>query len=99
MTEPSARREGSDQPALLDTELAHLPPALKVNGAVAGKAKVHLVVPAEAIEIHGVAGSERGRIASEFDGNVIQARITRCAADGRAAGRPRHPAGSPFRQV
>ncbi|MHB0952030.1 MAG: ABC transporter ATP-binding protein [Allorhizobium sp.] len=41
------------------------------------KARVNLVVPAEAIEVHPARDAARERIAAEFDGNLIDARVTR----------------------
>ncbi len=57
----------------------------RINGAVASKAKVNLVVPAEAIEIHAASETGRGRAATEFGGNVIDAKITRSDVVGHLA--------------
>ena len=47
-------------------------------GATLGnKAHVNLVVPAEAIEVHPARNAARDRIVAEFDGNLIDARVTR----------------------
>ncbi|MBL0372549.1 ABC transporter ATP-binding protein [Rhizobium sp. KVB221] len=54
----------------------------RVNGSISDRGKVNVVVPAEAIEVHGAAGVERARIAGEFGGNVIDAMITRCDVVG-----------------
>ena len=48
----------------------------RVSTSLAGRGRVNLVVPAEAIEVHRAAG-DRQEIASRFGGNLIDARITR----------------------
>ena len=47
------------------------------NTGFAEKSKVSLIIPAEAIEVHSAQTTERERIARDFDGNLIDAKITR----------------------
>lgn len=47
----------------------------KAGGSVRG-AKANLVVPAEAIEVHAGEGAARQEIAGEYDGNLIDAKLT-----------------------
>jgi putative spermidine/putrescine transport system ATP-binding protein/spermidine/putrescine transport system ATP-binding protein len=66
------------------------------SSPLSDRAKVSLVVPAEAIEVHAAQTAERDRIARDFSGNLIDAKITRfdvvghvsqlgaALADGRA---------------
>lgn len=49
----------------------------QVNAAIADNAKVNVVIPAEAIEVHPAQGSDRSRIGADFGGNLIDAKITR----------------------
>jgi len=49
----------------------------QVNTAIADNAKVNLVIPAEAIEVHPAQSTERARLAYDFSGNLIDARISR----------------------
>jgi len=58
----------------------HTPAGLltgQANSAIGDKANVNLVIPAEAIEVHAERSAPRDRLASEFSGNVINARIAR----------------------
>lgn len=49
----------------------------KPSAAFAGGARINLVVPAEAIEVFSAGEAQRDRIAAEFGGNLIDARISR----------------------
>ncbi|MDX3929708.1 MAG: ABC transporter ATP-binding protein [Shinella sp.] len=49
----------------------------KANGAISGKGKASLVVPAEAIEVHKAEEATRQRISREGIGNLVDARIER----------------------
>lgn len=49
----------------------------QANTAIPDKAKVNLVVPAEAIEVHAAGPAERDRVAADVGGNLIDAKITR----------------------
>jgi putative spermidine/putrescine transport system ATP-binding protein/spermidine/putrescine transport system ATP-binding protein len=48
-----------------------------VNAPIADRSKVEIVIPAEAIEVHAADGAERGRISSDFGGNLIDAQLSR----------------------
>jgi putative spermidine/putrescine transport system ATP-binding protein/spermidine/putrescine transport system ATP-binding protein len=48
-----------------------------VRSALAEKTKANLVIPAEAIELHPAQAAARDRIAHDFGGNLIDARIAR----------------------
>lgn len=64
-------------------------PAGKLSGhagtTLGQSAKVNLVVPAEAIEVHPALAGGRDRIAAEYDGNLIDARVTRFDVVGHIA--------------
>jgi putative spermidine/putrescine transport system ATP-binding protein/spermidine/putrescine transport system ATP-binding protein len=49
----------------------------QVSAPISDKSKVSLVIPAESIEVHAADGAERGRIAADYSGNLIDARVTR----------------------
>ncbi|MDB5523983.1 MAG: transporter [Rhizobium sp.] len=49
----------------------------QVSVPISDKTKVSLVIPAESIEVHPAQGAQRDRIASDYSGNLIDAKITR----------------------
>jgi putative spermidine/putrescine transport system ATP-binding protein/spermidine/putrescine transport system ATP-binding protein len=65
----------ADGTAAVDTPAGTL--SGHVNTAIDNKARVNLVVPAEAIEVHATKSASRERLAAEFGGNLIDARISR----------------------
>jgi len=61
--------------AIVDTSAGKL--SGHAGTTLGDKARVNLVVPAEAIEVHPARDAARDRIAAEFDGNLIDACVTR----------------------
>ncbi|NNU48972.1 ABC transporter ATP-binding protein [Rhizobium sp. WYCCWR 11279] len=57
----------------------------RANGAVPGKAKVNLVIPAEAIEVHAADTQLRERLVGKIGGNVVDARIEHFAVVGHVS--------------
>jgi len=61
--------------AIVDTAAGKL--SGHAGSTLGDKARVNLIVPAEAIEVHPARNAARDRIAADFDGNLIDARVTR----------------------
>ena len=49
----------------------------QVTVPISDGARVNLVIPAESIEVHSAETTERDRLAHDFNGNLIDAKITR----------------------
>lgn len=65
----------SGERALVQTAVGQL--SGRANGTFNGRARVNVVIPAEAIEVHPAARVDRDRIAANYGGNVVGANVTR----------------------